>query len=193
MGDDVDLEAARAKPFWKRSKAEADAIYADEKDRLRSVKARAADERAEREERKARLSEQRADQKAERRRAQAERQEKAQAAAAASPTFFEGAVLEPAKGVVSYKGRRVGLPATARVETAGDIHRRVTATRMVAVGVFAFALKKKKDDRTLYLTVEGEGDAFVMELKPKLETKAREFAARVSSASPPTSDEAPAC
>lgn len=185
MGDDVDLEAARAKPFWKRSKVEADAIYADEKDRLKSVKSKAADDRVEREERKARLSEQRAEHRAERQQARAERKAGEQAAVPSSPTYFQGAVLEPAKGVISYKGTRVGLPAAARVETAGEIHQRVTLTRVVAVGVFAFALKKKKDDRTLYLTVEGEGDAFVMELKPKIETKAREFAARVSAARRP--------
>ena len=39
-------------------------------------------------------------------------------------------------------------------ETAGQISRRVTATRLLTLGVFAFAFKKKKKDSEKYLTVE---------------------------------------
>ena len=39
-------------------------------------------------------------------------------------------------------------------ETAEQISRRVTATRLLTLGVFAFAFKKKKKDSEKYLTVE---------------------------------------
>lgn len=94
---------------------------------------------------------------------------------------FEGATLS-ADGV-SYRGQVVGWPAAARVETAGDIQSRVTVTRLLATGVFAFALKKKKDSRELYLTVEGAGGAFVVDVDPRKGRAAREFAAKVNAAS----------
>ena len=56
--------------------------------------------------------------------------------------------------------------AEARVETAGEVSDRFTATRLALLGPFALAFKKKKDNRELYLTVEGEGFAFVVELEP---------------------------
>jgi len=40
---------------------------------------------------------------------------------------------------------------TAGVDHGGEITRRVTVTRLVATGIFAFALKKKQDDRELFL------------------------------------------
>lgn len=39
-------------------------------------------------------------------------------------------------------------------ETAEQISRRITATRLVTLGVFAFAFKKKKKDSEKYLTVD---------------------------------------
>lgn len=79
---------------------------------------------------------------------------------------------------------RVSLPAHATVESAGELHSRVTATRLLATGVFAFALKKKRDDRELYLTVEGDDGAFVVKVDPKKGLDARKFAAKVNSARP---------
>ena len=94
---------------------------------------------------------------------------------------FEGASLS-GRGV-TYRGTTVPLPATARVETAGEVRRRVTATRLVAGGgIGGLLFKKKVDDRELYLTVEGEGRSFVMDVDPKKGKQAREFAARVNSA-----------
>ena len=74
------------------------------------------------------------------------------------------------------------LPATARVETAGEVRRRITATRLVGTGVVGLFWRKKLDDRELYLTVEGEGEAFVMDVDPKKGRGAREFAAKVNAA-----------
>ena len=39
-------------------------------------------------------------------------------------------------------------------ETAEQISRRITATRLLTLGVFAFAFKKKKKDSEKYLTIE---------------------------------------
>lgn len=72
--------------------------------------------------------------------------------------------------------------ATARVETSGDIQRRITATRLVLTGPFALAFRKKKDHRTLYLTIEGRGWSIVREVKPKEEGNARRLAAAVNAA-----------
>lgn len=50
---------------------------------------------------------------------------------------------------------------TARVEDSGTLNRRITATRLVAFGVFALAAPKKQDDRELYLTIEGPDTAIL--------------------------------
>ena len=73
--------------------------------------------------------------------------------------------------------------ATAQVETDGDVVARFTATRILFLGVFALAFKKKKDKRGLYLMVEGPDYAFVAELNPKKDmTKSREVAQAINSA-----------
>jgi predicted nucleic acid-binding Zn-ribbon protein len=72
--------------------------------------------------------------------------------------------------------------AHATVETSGEIEKRITATRILATGVFALALRKKKDNRELFLTVEGEGFAFVVEVDPKKQAEARQFAAKINTA-----------
>lgn len=70
---------------------------------------------------------------------------------------------------------------TAHVETDGDVVARFTATRLVFLGVFALAFKKKKDQRGLYLMAEGPGWAFVAELDPKKDAvKAREMAQAIT-------------
>jgi Protein of unknown function (DUF2510) len=84
---------------------------------------------------------------------------------------------------VTYK--REGGPiagAVAHVETAGEVDRRITATRLLLAGPFALAMRKKKDARELYLTVEGDGFAFVVELDPKDGAEARRFSAKITTA-----------
>lgn len=73
--------------------------------------------------------------------------------------------------------------ATARVETRGELRRRVTATRVVATGVFALAAKKKVDGRVVLLTVEGPHVAIVREYQAaKLDqTALAQFVAAVNS------------
>jgi hypothetical protein len=57
--------------------------------------------------------------------------------------------------------------ARATVDTAGAMDKRVTATRLILTGPFAFGLRKKKDERELFLLVEGDGFGFVVKLDPK--------------------------
>jgi hypothetical protein len=69
---------------------------------------------------------------------------------------------------------------TARVEDAGELNRRITATRIVALGVFALAAPKTKDTRTLFLTVEGPETAIMKALPLKgslgsMPVKVRQF------------------
>lgn len=77
---------------------------------------------------------------------------------------------------------------TARVEDAGTLNRRITATRLVALGVFALAAPKKQDDRVLYLTIEGPSTAILRAVPLKnggtvLATQVRKFAMQLNQAS----------
>lgn len=85
-------------------------------------------------------------------------------------------------------GRRAALyplpGIRASVESVGQLSRRITATRLAAVGIFALALQKKQDDRSVFLTIEGPGVAIVREIRvsgsPGVQRSAREFAAFVN-------------
>jgi Short C-terminal domain len=70
--------------------------------------------------------------------------------------------------------------ARATVDTAGALDKRVTATRLILTGPLAFGLRKKKDNRELYLLVEGNGFAFSAEIDPKRGALARKFATRIN-------------
>lgn len=71
--------------------------------------------------------------------------------------------------------------ATARVDVSGDVSRRVTATRVLATGVFALGLRKKKDSRKVFFVVEGAGWSLTVTLGPEFERRARDFAAKINS------------
>jgi hypothetical protein len=70
--------------------------------------------------------------------------------------------------------------AKASIETAGNIERRVTATRLLLTGPFALGLRKKTDSRALYLIVEGRGWSLPLKLNPRTEAHARAFAAEIN-------------
>lgn len=70
--------------------------------------------------------------------------------------------------------------AHASVDSAGELDKRITATRLILTGPFALAFRKKKDKRELYLVVDGQGFAFVEEVDPKKGAEARKFAARLN-------------
>lgn len=76
---------------------------------------------------------------------------------------------------------------TARVEDSGQMSKRITATRVVATGVVALAWRKRVDDRSVFLTIEGPGVAVVREVRLDKDKNApglaRTFAASVNSKS----------
>jgi hypothetical protein len=82
---------------------------------------------------------------------------------------------------IRYKGEGGPIAgAKAAVESAGDINRRVSMTRLALAGPFALAMKKKKDNRELFLTVDGVGFGFVVPVDPKKQLEARQIAARIN-------------
>ena len=100
-------------------------------------------------------------------------------ARAACNGSFEGITLKPFTIKYKHQGGDIA-GATARVELASDIRRRVTATRLVTIGVFAFAAKKNSGH--VYLTVEHPDYEFVVEISAKKESDARKFAAKINNA-----------
>jgi hypothetical protein len=71
---------------------------------------------------------------------------------------------------------------SARVELGSALQKRVTMTRLVAIGVFALLAKKKKSGGDVYLTIEAPDFFWTVEVESKKESKAREFAAKVNNA-----------
>jgi hypothetical protein len=85
--------------------------------------------------------------------------------------------------IVSRQGSGPIAGASARVETAGQISSRISASRVAILGPFALLARKKVDQRELYLTVEGTGFSIVEKLDPKYDGEAaRRFAARINAA-----------
>jgi hypothetical protein len=72
--------------------------------------------------------------------------------------------------------------ARATVDAAGQLTARITATRLVLTGPLALGLRKKVDQRELYLIVEGGGWAISAGVDPDQGAKARAFAARINAA-----------
>lgn len=103
---------------------------------------------------------------------------------------FGGVVIRGDR--VEHKGKSLPLAgAHATVDSAGEIDKRITATRLVLTGPFALAFRKKKDKRELYLMIEGDGDAFVVEVDPKKGAEARKFAAKLNTAASRATASAP--
>ena len=60
------------------------------------------------------------------------------------------------------------------VEGKDEVSRRVTVTRLIAVGIFAFALKKKGEDKDAYITLvllDGQEAIFHIKNKSPMEVK----------------------
>jgi hypothetical protein len=70
----------------------------------------------------------------------------------------------------------------AGVDTAGAIDKRITATRLVLTGPFALALRKKKDERQLFLYVDAPAGQHVEPCDPKEQARVRAFAAQITTA-----------
>lgn len=87
--------------------------------------------------------------------------------------------VQKQKGLSS---ERQGLDGvTAVVESGESLESRVTLTRLVAIGVFAFAAKKKSGG-TSFLLIEGTDFAWTQEVKRGDFEKAQKFAAAVRTA-----------
>lgn len=71
--------------------------------------------------------------------------------------------------------------AVARVESGADFSRRVTVTRLIAIGAFAFAAKKKSGGES-YLTIEGPDFFWTLEVDRKKRAAAEKFAGAVNNA-----------
>lgn len=69
---------------------------------------------------------------------------------------------------------------TASMEQGSELEKRITATRLVMLGVFALAAKKSKGGEW-FLTIEGPRFTWVVEVPRKEIGKARKFAGQVSS------------
>lgn len=105
--------------------------------------------------------------------------------AAKAPVATYGEFILRKDGIEHLEGfskERRGLDGvTALVESGEALSSRVTLTRLVAIGVFAFAAKKKKGG-TSYLLIEGPDFAWTMEVKRGDQAKAQAFAAKVRAA-----------
>lgn len=76
------------------------------------------------------------------------------------------------------KDKSIGGPiagAKASVETEGDIRDRFTATRILALGVFALAFKKKTSDKDVYVIIEHTDYVITSHVPSKKEADARAF------------------
>jgi hypothetical protein len=69
---------------------------------------------------------------------------------------------------------------SAVVDSAGAVDKRITATRLVLTGPLALAWRKKKDERELYLLVEGASFSMVARVDPKEGANTRKFAAAIN-------------
>jgi len=84
---------------------------------------------------------------------------------------------------ITYQGEGYPLAGlTVRVESAGELQQRITATRLVMTGPLALAWRKKKDGRELYLQIEGPDFSIVATVRPTMGAQARRFAARINTA-----------
>lgn len=94
------------------------------------------------------------------------------------------------KGITVVKGRITTSDddwpvagAVARVESAGEITSRLSATRIGLLGPLGFFARKRIDKRELYLTVQGPGWSIVKELNADTDgASARSFAGKINAA-----------
>jgi hypothetical protein len=84
--------------------------------------------------------------------------------------------------IESLRGGGPLVGARATVDAAGQLTARITATRLVLTGPLALALRKKVDQRELYLMVEGAGWAISVAVNPEQGAEARAFAAKINAA-----------
>lgn len=99
-------------------------------------------------------------------------------------TTIDGrAVLDGQRGTITVDNVGGELKgAVATVDTAGAIGKRITATTLVFAGPSALAWRKKKNEREMYLLIEGETFSLVAKIDQTKRFEARQFAAAINSA-----------
>jgi hypothetical protein len=68
------------------------------------------------------------------------------------------------------------------VDTAGAISSRFTVTRLALMGPFALAMKKKKDQRELFLYIEAPTGQHMAPCRPDDAVRVRVFASQITNA-----------
>ena len=66
--------------------------------------------------------------------------------------------------------------ADVAIEGKNEVHRRITVTRLLAVGIFAFLIKKKNKDKEAYITLvlsDGQEVIFFVDDKSPMELKTK--------------------
>lgn len=90
-----------------------------------------------------------------------------------------GLLLDTHADTVATRGQAAGrfTGSRATVQTEGELTRRFTVTRLVALGFVGLGAQKKVDNRELYITIEGYGFQLVVKVAPTFGALARQFAA----------------
>lgn len=92
-----------------------------------------------------------------------------------SITLYEGGIEFSSKDEELQPGKRLFAEiSSVAIEDAEELQQRVTVTRLLLVGVFAFALKKKKGG-TKFITVEGDDYLWPIEIGRKNVKDAQKF------------------
>lgn len=95
-----------------------------------------------------------------------------------NPNEFEGVVLM--ENALTYRSDGWALAGTfAHIEVSANPQGRVTAPRLLALGVFALAAKKTG---SIWLVIDNPQYQLTVEVPAKKEALAREFASRINNA-----------
>jgi hypothetical protein len=118
----------------------------------------------------------------------AERRAKGEAAAGPkleAEARRRGLILDIDRDTVGARAQGSGRfsGSTARVETSSEINQRVTADRFLALGISAPPMKTRQDNRTLYLTVQGDAFELLVRTDSEDEGWTRDFVGRYNAAS----------
>lgn len=76
----------------------------------------------------------------------------------------------------------LGPDLEVTIEGAETIEKRITATRILAFGVFALAARKTTSSGSVFVVVTGREGGSVMEIDPKQRPAAMTFAAKANAA-----------
>ena len=108
-----------------------------------------------------------------------ERKRKQEVAQVGLKGAFLGIKVNKDETVWSLEDKKAGGPikgAKAYVETEGEIRDRFTATRILAIGIFALAFKKKTSDKDVFVVIEHPDYVITSHVPSKKEQDARAFA-----------------